>query len=181
MWTQTVAGEHNNKVGLYLADDPFGVFGSLLSITTEVHAYDTVGQLSQVYGIMGMHFDIGIFGKTIDPFLLQETTDDGKNVHYWVFPIKQLLAAGETITASSAVYMNEMASSSDILSDAAFQTLYDSLLNPEMQSISITDAATGNEVLYAGYAQKVPQGATAYEDIEFAIMFLVQEDILYAF
>ena len=34
---------------------------------------------------------------------------------------------------------------------------------------------------YVGYAQKVPQIATSYDNMDFAIIFLVQESVMYGF
>ena len=60
MWSLTLSGEHGNNIYLYQEEDPFGIYGSIISITTEIHKEDSEGEKT-VYGIIGMHFNTTIF------------------------------------------------------------------------------------------------------------------------
>ena len=40
MWTQTTSGTENNNVRLYEEVDPFGILGSVISVTTEIYVTD---------------------------------------------------------------------------------------------------------------------------------------------
>ena len=120
MWTQTLSGEHNNQVRLYEAVDPFGILESVISITTEIHVIDETGNINSLYGLFGMHFDIDLFKKTIDPLLENEASDYTSNILYWVYSVKQTLNDGNTVTADSAIFKNELAVE-NTLSDDVFQ------------------------------------------------------------
>ena len=46
------------------------------------------GDYKELYGIFGMHFDISLFEKTIDPLLENAASDYASNILYWVYSIK---------------------------------------------------------------------------------------------
>ena len=45
----------------------------------------------------------------------------------------------------------------------------------------MNEESENGEELYVGYAQKVPEGAKTYDEIDFAILFLVRKDAMYGF
>ena len=55
---------------------------------------DESGQAENVYGIIGMHFDLSLFEKTIDPLLENEGSDYAQNIQYWIYSVKRTLADG---------------------------------------------------------------------------------------
>ena len=167
-----MAGDHDIQIRLYEPEDPFGIFDSLISITTEIHVINPDGDYKELYGIFGMHFDISLFEKTIDPLLENAASDYASNILYWVYSIKQTLNEGNTVTADSSIYENELASE-NTLSDSIFESLYADLIVTHVDREIRTFEMDSGDV-YVGYAQRVPEAAETYEEIDFAIIFLVR-------
>ena len=79
---------------------------------------------------------------------------------------------GNTVTADSSIYENELASE-NTLSDSIFESLYADLIVTHVDREIRTFEMDSGDV-YVGYAQRVPEAAETYEEIDFAIIFLVR-------
>ena len=70
-----------------------------------MYSEDLAGERT-LHGIIGIHFNITIFEKTIDPLIENENSDYRNNVLYWVYPIRQYVEQGKDMTVTDYIHEN---------------------------------------------------------------------------
>ena len=90
LWPSTMKAALGRSVIKYQEKDPFGIFGSVISMTTQLYVENSDGTKT-INGLIGMHYNTTLFERAIDPLIENESLEYHDTFIYWVFSIKQTI------------------------------------------------------------------------------------------
>lgn len=87
-WVYTVELENLENVVLFNHyTDPFNIYGSVISVTTELYSMTETNE-KVTYGMFGIHFNTTLFAQTIDPLLENRQRNYVDGTSYFVYPVR---------------------------------------------------------------------------------------------